>query len=198
MKHAAPVVIGLVLTLATPALATHNHPAKAKQAKLSFVTAYNTCASPNTTHKPAIALPGCAPPVPSTNNNATNEMTFGANGSLTAQVKVGAADITIVVKGSDILNNGGSFSGTLTAVATIRATDHGCTAPGFTTPCTIFDFPFPVSVTCTNGKCKGKTSANTVVPAAVATGDEENIEIGQFSFNDPDGDPAFRQGLFLP
>src|SRR5262245_53544176 len=124
----------VILTFAVGAFAAPPAtPAKAKQIKISLATTYNTCASPNTTHKPAIALPGCTPPVQTTNNNATNKLTFGPNGQMQAQIKVVTGDIKLIIKGKDIQNNGSPFTGTLTGVATIRPTDNGCTGPSFTT-----------------------------------------------------------------
>lgn len=190
-------LLGFV-AIAAPARAIPTQPAKAKQIKADLVSAYNTCASPNTTHKPPIALPACSPPVPSTSNNPTNQLTFGSKGAFVQQLILTKGDIKLLSKGTDILNNGVPFSGTITGLATVRVTDNGCGGPSFTTACTIFDFPFPVPVNCTAGKCSGKTTANTVVPGAVNAGDSSNIEIGQLSVNDPDGDEAFRQGIFVP
>ncbi len=187
----------LMVGLASPVLATHNHPSRAKQLKVTFVTAYNNCAAPNTTHKVPLAFPGCTSPVPTTNNNPTNQMTFGPHGALTAKLKVGNGDIAFKLKGKDILDNGAPFSGNLTWKASIRWTDHGCGA-SLTTPCTVFDFNFPIPVTCLAGSCDANTNFNTLIPGGFSPGDESNIEVGQMFVEDPDGDTAFRQGLFIP
>jgi hypothetical protein len=42
------------------------------------------------------------------------------------------------------------------------------------------------------------TTFNTLTPGTLTALDEENIESGQVIVTDSDGDPAFRQGLFVP
>jgi hypothetical protein len=90
------------------------------------------------------------------------------------------------------------FTGTLTLASTLRITDHGCLPPIFPNPCTVQDFVLLVPITCTAGACAVSTSVNTLTPGAITALDEMNVEVGQVTVQDPDGDDAFRQGVFVP
>ena len=189
--------LGWGLALATPGWAIPNAPKKAKVIKVDMVSAYNQCTAPTITHKPSLALPACTP-IQTTTNNPTNVLEFGPKGSLSFAITAVKGDVKLNGKGTDILNNGLPFTGTVSVSAIIRTTDNGCSAPSYTTPCTIVDFPFPVSLVCSAGKCKTKTTANGEVPGAVTAGDQGSIEINQIVVYDPDFDVAFRMGVLVP
>ncbi len=192
-------ILAVGATLLGPETAMAN-PAKAKQLKVDMVSAYNQCTAPTQTHRPSLALPACIP-VLSTGNNPTTTYTFGPKGKMSIQVQSGNGDVKISVNGSDILKNGtpatSPIFGGMLATADLRVTDTAC-GPGFNVPCTVVDFPFPVWITCTNGSCKTKTTANMAIPGAVHAGDAANIELSQFTIFDDDGDAAFRMGLLVP
>ena len=100
------------------------------------------------------------------------------------------ADIAIAVKLTDVRCKGNSapgfcstantdfaglpdYSGQLNAITTIRITDDR-NGPSGSTPGTVVDFPFPVTVTCTantnaglGSTCAVDTTVNAVVPGAV-------------------------------
>jgi len=197
MKHFTFALI-LVAALAEPAFATHNHPQQAKLLKTTLVSAYESCLLPGTFHAPTIGLPACNPEVLTSSANATNVTTFGPTGRLAVGLKLVPGDIKVVVKGKDILNNSLPYTGSLTATANLRLTDHNCLPPIFPNPCTTQDFAMLVPVTCTAGACVASTSFNTLNPGWITPLQEMNFELGQISVEDPDGDEAFRQGLFVP
>ena len=85
----------------------------------------------------------------------------------------------------------------LVGTAILRITDNGC-GPLFDVDCTVVDFPFPVGLTCTNGSCKSTApTANAVLPNAVHAGDSANIDVGQITVSDEDGDSFVRSGLLV-
>ncbi len=191
-------VVGLTIGVAavTPALANHNHPAKANKFLILFVQAYNQCTSPTTTHNAPLAFPACTPV-------QSGSLVFGVKGSAQAKgvVKLNslkqASDVQLIAKASDIRSgstSGPLFTGNLTTAGIIRSTDHNCTTPG---ECTLIDVPFPVNFPCTNGKCLAKTTANTVLAGAVAGGKQSNVELQQLQiFNG--SELEFSGGLWLP
>ena len=193
MRNASLVMIGLLLLGNTPAWASHDHPAKAKQLKVTFVTAYNQCTTPPMTHDFPLGLPACTP-TPATNGNPANKLTFGPRGSLSATLGVISGDIKVSAKGADILNNGAAFSGSLLLVLDVRLSDHGCSG----TPCTTVDFQLPIAISCTAGKCSAKTSVNAAFPGIILLGGELNLELHDVTVRDPDNETAFRAGLFVP
>jgi len=194
------VALGLAaaVAMATPALASHNHPAKANKFLVLFVKAYNQCTNPSTTHNSPLAFPACTPV------QSGGSLSFGPKGSAQAQgvVKTNSAkqasDVQLIAKASDIRNGndgtGTGFTGNLSTSGIIRSTDHYCVTPG---ACTLIDVPFPVQLPCTAGKCKAKTTANTVLSGSVVGGKEANVELQELSiFNG--GLEEFRGGIWLP
>jgi len=158
---------------------------------------------PSLDHRPPFGMPDyptlvACPQVLSTEADGTNKVTFATDGRLSASIKVAKEDVKISFKGEGILNNATAYSGALEAIVVVRVTDAACGGPAFITSCTLIDFPFSVTFGCTNGACKGKTTANAVIPAAIQEGDEGNIEVQQVVVRDPDGDDCFRMGLFVP
>jgi len=199
MKHLV-LAVALVLTLAAPALATHSRPSQAKQMKTSLVTAYDQCTVPGTVHQASLSAPACNPAVLSSSTNLANVTTFAPSGIAMMNVgaKVVPGDIKITVRGKLIHNNSAPYTGALTLALLVRITDHGCVPPIFPNPCTVVDLPLSVPVACSAGSCVATTTINTLIPSAIAVGNEMNIEIDQITVLDPDGDEAFRQGLFVP
>ena len=114
---------------------------------------------------------------------------------------------------------GPDYSGHLTGTAQIRITDHFC-GTSTTDTCTVVDLPFSVPADCVNtastsigGTCSTNTTANTVVPGAVADTKRGNVEIQTISVNDggstgiggggvapppPDSTRFLTQGIFIP
>jgi hypothetical protein len=186
------------LVLSSSASAAVDHPSKAKSLKATMVTAYNQCVvgTGTLTHRPSLALESCVPVATSATNPA-DILSFGPKGETSIALSVKTGDVAISAKGKDVLNNGSPFSGNVTGNAIVRATDNGCGAL-FDTDCTLINIPFPVVTACAAGACSVKTTANTVLANAVHAGDLSNIEVGQISISDPNGDHAARQGLYVP
>ena len=197
MKNFA-LVAALIVASVVPAFATHNHPQQAKLLKTALASAYDQCVIPGATHKPSISLPACNPEILSTTTTAANQITFGPLGKMAVGIKVIPGDLKIAAKGKDILNNSLPYTGTLTFTTTVRITDHGCLPPIFPNPCTVQDFALTVPINCAAGACAASTSVNTLTPGTITALDEMNIELGQITVLDPDGDDAFRQGVFVP
>jgi hypothetical protein len=182
-----------------------NAPKKALLMETTMVPAYNQCTAPTDTHRPALALPACAPTQSSANNPA-NTYTFGqtsggsddGSAKITMQRAPHRDDVRISVTSRSIWKNGADYTGTdLLMTAVVRATDDAC-GPLHDTDCTQVDYPFPVGLTCTSGRCTSVSpSWNAVIPQSVHREDKSNIEIGQTSIVDEDGDTVARSGLFV-
>ena len=238
----------VMLAVASLASAGHVRPEGATPMRISFVPAYKVCpvGSATGTHGTPLAAPSCSPPVAESGSLTTGE--FNVNGAPAQMNAFGRLtvvlgtpnDVKIEVDINDVRCLAGTANcatanaaGTppdygdadllaedVQATATIRITDHdnGTPGPGGTTPGTVIDLPFPVSIDCQStasttigGNCDIITSANAVVPGSVKTGKRGIVEIGQFVVNDggDDGDitttavpnnntPFLRQGIFIP
>jgi len=208
-RHAVAALAGAAAFVsAHPALANHNHPAKANKFVAFFVRSMQQCATPTHTHNPPLSFPACNPA------SAATSVSFGpkglgqATGVVVLNSLKQASDVKLIAKFSDVRDGddgtGTGFSGNLTTSATIRTTDHNCDG-GANNPCTLIDIPFPVPLACGTaaspplapGKCAAKTTANAVVPGAIIGGTQANIGLGQLTVsNGPD--LVFEEGLFLP
>jgi len=162
-----------------------------------MVVAYDQCTSPASTHRPPLG-PSCTPPVASSANNGSNVTTFGPDGQLQVQLKMAKGDVKVVAKGKDIVNNGTSYTGSLNLIAIIRLTDNANVGASYTTPGTVLDFSFGVPIGCVDGVCKASTTFNAIAAGLFAEGEASNIEIVRLDVEDPDGEVAFRPGLFVP
>jgi hypothetical protein len=186
------------LGMVAPALAVHPVPQKANKFQALLVVSYAPCAVPNTVHNPSIALPACSPPV--VTSNGPNALHFGPKGKGQAKLVVtGTPDVKIIAKITDVRDSADMpFNGSLNSYSNIIITDSNCSPPASGNECTVFSFPFPVTVTCTNGTCKTTSFANTAVPGSIVAGAQANVALGPLVVNDPDGNPAFVSGLFIP
>jgi len=114
---------------------------------------------------------------------------------------------------------GPDYSGALTGTSQIRITDHWNGASTTDTG-TVVDLPFSVPESCVNttstsigGACSTSTSANSVVPGAVADTKRANVEVQTISIFDggstgiggggvapppPDSTRFLTQGIFIP
>jgi hypothetical protein len=194
------VALGLAASVAmvTPALANHNHPAKANKFLVLYVKAYNQCTNPSKTHNAPLAFPACTPVQADSSNS------FGPKGSAQSigVVKLNSAkqasDVQLIAKAADIRNGsdgtGTGFTGNLTVSGIIRSTDHFCTTPG---ECTLIDVPFPVQLPCTNGKCAAKTTANAVLAGSVVGGKQANVELQELQIYNGSA-LEFDGGIWLP
>src|SRR5215468_412748 len=96
-----------VATLVGPVLAAYNTPSKAKALKVDLAVAYNACTgTPNDKQGTVLPLDACHPPVPTSNNNTTHELSFGPKGAANLTVQVGKGDIKLSLKSADVLDHG--------------------------------------------------------------------------------------------
>jgi hypothetical protein len=186
-----------IVAAASVAGAIPFQPLKAKLAKVSMVVAYDQCVAPAPDHRPPVTS-SCTSPVASTANNGANVTTFGPDGQLLVQLKTAKGDLKVVAKGKDIVNNGSSYTGSLNLAVMLRMTDDANVGPSFTAPGTVVDFGFTVPIGCVAGVCKASTTFNALAVGLFAEGEAANVEIVRLQVEDPDGEVAFRPGLFVP
>jgi hypothetical protein len=110
--------------------------------------------------------------------------------------------------------DGPDYSGQLQGTAQLRITDHFNGASGTDTG-TVIDLGVPLTANCVNtatnaaagGTCSINTTANTVLPGAVADGKRANIEVQTIDVKDggssgvasaPDATRFATQGIFIP
>ena len=198
-KYALALVVLAAFVVTSPASATYNTPKQAKKMSVDMVTAFNQCPGGPLTHRPSLAFPACVPAA-STANDPDNIVEYqeGGNNETTYKLQAVEGDVKISVKSNGIVNNGSLYTGDdLSGAATVRLTDNGCGA-AFDVDCTVIDFPLPVALTCLKGSCKAQTpSVRTMMPASINPADKMNVEIGQVSILDPDGDPFARSGILV-
>jgi hypothetical protein len=201
MKRVSIVMAGCALlgafALTAAPAGAYNSPKSAKGYHVELVTAFNQCTAPTLTHRPSLALPSCTP-TPSSANNPANVLSFNLAGAMAVDFKTTTGNFKVTVHGRGIFNNDQPYTGNLVATTVLRVTDNGCEPAPYDTDCTRTDFPFPVSLICTNSICNpAAPNANSLLPGTVDAGDKANIEIGQLTLNDPDGDAFARGGLVV-
>jgi WD40 repeat protein len=177
-----------------------------------FVTAFKQCTAPNRTHGAPLSFPSCNPPV-----QTSDFLTVGTGDSNGAPAKsIGSvrydvfscpacagpgpnADVRIAVSVLDVRNKSdlSDYTGELQVDQGLRMTDRNNTPnPGGPGPATVADTNFPVTVPCSatgdttiGSSCAATTSANALVPNAVAAGFRAIWQLGQVEVSDggPDG-----------
>lgn len=178
LSRIALVVAGLVLgAMIAPAGGTHDEPGRGKALKMTLVTAYEPCTSPNTITAGGLPQPACHPP-----DRSDPVCGFGA---LFGQVGMGKAkgvvkdgDIELSVSASGLGN--GCEGLRLCGVVAVRVTTDRC-ANGMS-PCTTSDIELTneSDTACCrvfNGNCKLKTSINTEVFDALRLGQRAGVEL---------------------
>jgi hypothetical protein len=198
------ILTATLLWLATSALASHDHPRKAKLVDVWLVQAFTDCLTPSLTHDSPLNLPAC----PSSNVSATKS--FGPSGWGHATYKVlpgpagngtaSATDLKVKARLSDVLDGGVPVvSGSLDLSVFVRITDHGCAG----LPCTSLAGYLTVSVPCGSagglhaGECRVTTTINTALTGQIVGYGEANVEFGQVQVLDG-SDVVFVQGTYWP
>jgi len=219
-------------TVASP---SYVRPRGATPIYMSLVPAYRQCTASNRTHGPSLSQPSCTPPVQS--SSALTLGTPDANGSLAngggsvrlialinpapapndVSISVNLTDVRcqtgVVACGAANATDGPDYTGELQATYSLRLTDRA-NDPTSTTPGTVTDTTFPVTVPCAaststtiGSSCSLSTSANSVAPGSVRRGDRAIWQVGRVEVDDggPDGliatadNSVFEvQGLFVP
>jgi hypothetical protein len=193
------------------------------------VVAYKQCTGANDTHGAPLAFGSCAPPV-----QASNYLTVGVApqepvssiGSVRYDVlncpacmpPTPNADVHIQVSVTDVRSKSDltDYTGELRADAGLRITDKDNSASGGTPgPGTVSDTGFPVTVPCAatadtsiGSTCSVTTSANTLTPNAVVSGNRAVWEMGQVRVYDGGADGVastvgdntlfMDEGVFIP
>jgi hypothetical protein len=210
-------------------------PKGASPFRVTLVPAYQQCAASNTTHGPPLSNPSCKPPAMSSGflTNGTPDANGAAatgSGFVLLRTHVNPAptpnDVLITVTLMDVRcktgvstcggansGDGPDYTGELQATYSLRLTDR-YNDPSSSTPGTVTDSSFPVTVPCsatasltTGASCTLNTTANSVMPGSVRTGDRAIWQIGKVQVFDggPDGlvatagNSIFQtQGIFVP
>ena len=173
-RMALPIAVAMsalvVAVVASPASAGHLRPNAAGPLRVSFVPAFNACASPNRFH--GLGIPSCAPPVHSSTSLSigTPDLVTGNNGPpnatgfirFTPIINANPPPSDILIDGliTDVRCKGGTvtcgdantvggpdYTGQVAATMTMRISDHdNGTAPsgGGTQPATTTDFSIQV------------------------------------------------------
>jgi hypothetical protein len=164
MRKFGLIVVGVCLT-ATMALGTDGEPAKAGGFKSDLVNAYPAC-TVLTELTLGIALPACPAVDPAL-------CTFGVKGKGKVSAKA-KDDVKLQASLSGLEN---CVDGTtLFLTAEIAAATNNCSVSSRCNTITIPGFPLG-SCTVASGKCKLKTTVNTLIPGAVTPGENTAITV---------------------
>jgi hypothetical protein len=210
-------------------------PKGASPFRMALVPAYQACSSPNSSHGLPFDSPSCKPPTQASNfltGGSPDANGAGANGVgyvlLKTQINPTPTpnDVLITASVTDVrcksgvatcglanAADGPDYTGQLQATYSLRLTDR-FNDPTATTPGTVTQTSFPVTVPCTataaasiGSDCTLTTSANSVMPGSARSGDRAVWQIGQVQVLDggPDGlastqnNTVFQtQGVFVP
>jgi glucose/arabinose dehydrogenase len=220
----------------TPAATTYVRPKGATPDSVSLVPAFNECRTSNRTHGAPLSYGSCAPPVQASGNLTIGTPDAnGALANMAGRVRLtvclspscAATDVLIHTSVSDVrclpgetacgaanASAGSDYTGELRLSTRLRVTDH-LNGAGLTDAATTLDSPFQVTIPCTGtagdnsagSNCIVNTTANAVVPGAVAGGERTLWQLGQIEVYDggtdgdaeTDGNAVFlRQGVFAP
>jgi hypothetical protein len=181
-------------------------PKGASPTRVSLVPAYRTCTGvPNRQHGPPLVGGSCAPPVqssstltvgspdafPGTQANSISSVRFTTVNGNTA-TEADEADISLVTAISDVRNNPAltDYTGSLMVSADVRITDNR-NSDEMPEPGTVQTFAFRWSVPCvgttdttTGSDCNSTTSADALLPGAIAESRRTQWELGKVTVLD--------------
>jgi hypothetical protein len=210
-------------------------PKGASPLRAVLVPAYQQCTASNTTHGPPLSHPSCKPPVQSSGfltigTPDANGAPANGSGYVLLRVKVNPSptpnDVLITASVLDVrcktgvaacgtanTADGPDYTGELQATYSLQLTDR-YNDPTSSTPATVTETSFPVTVPCsattslsTGASCTLNTTANSVIPGSVRTGDRAIWQIGKVQVFDGGadgvgstaGNSLFEtQGIFTP
>ena len=205
------VALTTLLTIASPAAATHARPKGAAPLEATFTVAYQQCTAPNRTHGPPLAFPACNPPQQTSpwltvGTGDSNGQPAKSVSKVKYGVKVGdpmtpadEADVRIQATVNDVRNRSDltDYTGEIEVGPMVRITDHwNAPAPGGgPDPATMVDIPFPIVFSCAatadpaiGSTCDVDTTLDTVVPNAVPERKRAVWELNQVQVRDGGGD----------
>jgi Tol biopolymer transport system component len=207
---------------------SYPRPKGASPMRVSLVTAYGQCTSPNRTHGPPLAFGSCNPPAKESQHvtvgtGDSNMRPARNEGFLRLRAMPGnpgtpadEADVAISFFSDDIFNlDLTDYTGELRASVPITITDKDNTPhPGGPGAGTTQQFDFTVDATCVavadpqeGSSCQTSTTADALIPGAIKEGRRAVWQLGQVVVYDggADGDTATtgntvfaRQGVFVP
>jgi uncharacterized repeat protein (TIGR01451 family) len=219
-------------TVVTP---NYARPKGATPFRAQFVPAYQQCTAANTSHGAPLSHPSCKPPAQSSSyltlgTPDANGAPASGVGYLLLKVQVNSApnpsDVLISADIGDVrcrtgvatcgtanTADGPDYIGELQVTYSLRLTDRFNDSTS-TTPGTVTESSFPVTVPCsptaslaTGASCTLNTTANSVMPGSVRSGDRAIWQVGAVQVFDggPDGQVATpgnslfqTQGIFVP
>jgi len=169
MRKIALIVAGVCLS-ATMALGADGEPGKAGKYQASVVNASGDCTAPTEITLGALPIPAC----PATDAALC---TFGVKGKGKVAAKT-KTDVALQAQLSGLENCPDNT--VLQLTADTKSTTNNCSVSA---RCTTVDLPgFVISgATCTvsSGKCKIKTTLNTLIPGAITAGQNTALVIGE-------------------
>ena len=192
----------------------------------SLVPAYESCAAPNETHGPPLAVGSCNPPQRSSSfltvgTPDANGKAAASTGSVRAEVVAGIpatptdeADLQLRLDVTDVrlATDLSDYTGELSAHFVVRRTDKE-SQPFNSTPGTVVDHTVSFDAPCVadpglpGSTCSAQTSADAILPGTVQEGRRAIWELGQAQVFDggADGDTATNDntlfavgGVFVP
>ena len=210
-------------------------PKGASPFRVPLVPAYQQCTTSNTTHGAPLSNPSCKPPAQQSSfltigTPDANGAPASATGFVLLRSKVNTSptpnDVLITVSTGDVRcksgvatcgsansGDGPDYTGELQATYSLRLTDRN-NDPTVSTPATVTDTSFPVTVPCsatasltTGASCTLNTTANSVMPGSVRTGDRSVWQLGKVQILDGGADGLVAtagnslfeaQGIFVP
>jgi predicted esterase len=193
-------------------------PLAATPLHVPLTVAYEPCSSPDRMHAAPLSFGSCGSPEPASDHLTvgtpdSNGRVANAVGSLRYRVVPG--DVQLAFSMTDVRNQGdlSDYTGQLEADQSLRITDRA-NGPSAAETGTLADAAFPVPVPCAatadpaiGSTCAVNTSANSIVPGAVAAGNRAVWQLGQVQVSDGGSDGLaatgpntnfLRQGLFVP
>ena len=207
---------------------SYARPRGATPTRVSLVTAYKPCLSPDRTHGPPLAFPSCSSPAKSSPNltvgtGDSNGKPALNEGYLTMSVQPGVpggvddSDVMLDFSIDDVFTNSlTDYTGEVRVQVSLRITDKlntpSPTAPG---AATTVEIPLGMTVACAavpdpneGSLCATNTTVDALIPGAVPEGRRAIWQLGTVQVIDggPDGDvdtPSFNtlfatQGVFIP
>lgn len=206
-KTLVAVLTCALVAFATRAQAQLVEPAHAKRLNLSFVTAYQDCASPNDSSTGAFVLPACSPatPVDSTCQFGPHGLGSGRASVLETQVPANQ-DVRLYgyLRGLEAGCEGETLC--LEATMSVTLPSAGCVSgdPAGCTMQELVNFPLGCS-TVNNGRARLGTTVNAASPGIPIINGQMAIALRSInvkrtsSVNSPaPSGPTFEMGLFVP
>ena len=202
-------------------------PKGATPLRAALVPAFLKCNAGNRVHGGSLAYASCNPPTPlssyatvgspDANGQPAQSVGFAQYTVIPGNLGTPAneADLSIGVSVTDVRAKSdlSDYAGELQAIASLRITDRN--NGGTSTPATLSDSPYSITVPCaatsntaTGSDCAVTTTANAVAAGSVVEGKRAIWQFGQFQVTDggEDGSAAttidntlfLKQGIFVP